>query len=1005
MMYKKNALILLGFIVILMLVLVNAATAAKIYDNTISSDMIIIEITDRDSIKHTITVQMDSAAKVTDIKKKTDEKDFKNVFTDVDTEYQISDYLIKEKIILKSDKAKTSYDFTIADASGLKYELDANGNLIFKTYEGDYTVITCPKPYALDATGIRYEYEFKLTGNKIKISPVDKIKNVTWPLTIDPSYVISSVTTSDSTHSHRNLVRTSDGNFYATYLKNISGNDTVCVAYSDDLTEWDEIKQFTGQYGDSMHPAMAIDHWDNLHVVWAGWYNDTRGDIFYSSFNGTAWSTVDRITSIVPEGVYPDPYVNMTATYPAIAIDSIDNLHIVFFYEYESGGVPNIVDAVGYMNYNGSVWSVITNLVGTTAVIESTPYETAICIDSNDNLHVTWAGVTDAEPNYHHIYYRKSTTGGASWNVVEQLTSDPFNHTQPSIGVDNQDQVLIAYAAYGNWSGRKIRLLEYNLTAWEEPINISDGFCDGYWQGNPSIIPYQDFIGTSPSDVSVVWWGYSACSPDSSSIFSRSRYIDSWDRDYYSIDCNSTNYHPQYTRILIEGNNATYPVGLFATFPEKCGTPTNIIDQAFVPYTSYIFPTFTYTLVDITKTLVEKGYSTFATYEGFDITITAYDIRTGASIMNFTAYLDTGSSGSTTSGIVSFECEDAYEWIEVTVNSQGYYASKQTTYLDSDKEITIVISPIGLEPNVLPEIRPITITVVSFLGTRYEMVNVSMTPIEHTYGSLDWLWSVFGVTESTDIPNSTMSGFTDADGDISFVIVDGVKYTVTCVKAAAGINKTIELYPKSGEHYTIYIWSSESELVVWHSFVTNVTINVTTETIDSTHAYINVSYTDDSGGTAVINYTINRSEISGMSNETTVASGYDAGGANINISEIVENYRGQMYYISLLINHSEFGEVPKTYSVKFRGIRLDLGFEDETVYVFFAICSMFLLGLIFGGTIPDYGALIVCFGGWMFYGFGWFDPVGYSAPLVLSMATVISILYIIIQRGHKEGYT
>ena len=110
-----------------------------------------------------------------------------------------------------------------------------------------------------------------------------------------------------------------------------------------------------------------------------------------------------------------------------------------------------------------------------------------------------------------------------------------------------------------------------------------------------------------------------------------------------------------------------------------------------------------------------------------------------------------------------------------------------------------------------------------------------------------------------------------------------------------------------------------------------------------------------------------------------------------------------MYYIYLNITHSEFGNVQKVYSVKFRGVRLDLGFSDFT-YLLISICSIFLVGLVFGSTTADYGALITCIPGWMFYSFGWFDPLGYSAPLVLSMATVISILYIIVKRGQEAGY-
>lgn len=391
----------------------------------------------------------------------------------------------------------------------------------------------------------------------------------------------------------------------------------------------------------------------------------------------------------------------------------------------------------------------------------------------------------------------------------------------------------------------------------------------------------------------------------------------------------------------------------------------------------------------------------------FNLVKTVIDCVTKQPLLNFTAICDGVTELNTTDGSITFD-NLTFGWHIINASVIGYYSGVDSIFVDEDTSLENSLVSINASggSGVYYPAATATFRVISFMGVPYEGINVTATPLSITSSSWDWLWQVIGLSAQSAnlIQLGTLNGLTDANGEIVFAIAETVKYQVTFIDEITGINKTISIYPKNNMVYTVYIWSTDSELVEWHSFVTNCTINITTETIDTTHAYINISYSDTSSGTAIINYTINISEISGLSNETTVATGSEAGGATINISEIVENYRGNMYYIYLNITHSEFGELQKTYSAKFRGVRLDLGFSDFT-YLLISVCGIFLTGLVFGSTSADYGALITCMPGWMFYSFGWFDPLGYSAPLVLAMATVVSILYIIVKRGHEEGYT
>jgi hypothetical protein len=969
------------------------AVAATPSDKIVTSNTVTITLTDRDSILHSITVQMDNAPKVTNTKSKTDEKGFKNIFMDVDTEYQISDNRIKEQIILKSDKAKTNFDFTITDAGGLHYELDAGGNLIFNTYDGDYTVITCPKPYAIDATGAYYRFEFQLVGKKIKIKPVDQLKGVVYPLTIDPSYVISSLTTADSTASHRNMVRTSDNHFYVTYLKEVTGKDTVCVAYSEDLMNWEEIKQFTGMYGDSAHPSMAIDHWDILHVVWAAEYNDTRSDLYYSSYNGTGWSEVDQITD-------EWDYDYFRAKYPAIAVNSVDTVHITFSYEYNVSEVLSF-NGVGYIGrisddlwQNNSIWAVYSE-------DEILTDEIAMCVDLDNVIHVAYS-VLDS--GYYIIYYQNSMTNGITWNEPVIMTNDSYNHTQPSIAVDNQNQVIVAWAAYGNWTGRKIRARIYNLIEWEEPFNVSDGPCDEYWEGNPSIQPYLGFEGMSPSDVTVIWWGYSACSIDSSAIFARLRYNNNWDTYTYYPTCNGTYYGATHTARLLTTNNNTYPVALFATWPLKCDTRTNIVYSGYNPTTGAPGPLFTYTALDITKTLVYTGYYIFPPTEGFDITIYAYDLLTGEPISDFTANLDTGSSDSTTTGSIVFECEDAEMWIEVSIESPGYYVGTKNVYLDSSKTIRVPLTLISAADYYPPATQKVEFEVMDYHGRDLEGIEVTAVGIESTHNLPDWLAWIYDLEgEQQEIVNTTMSNTTDSFGRITFVMVPTIKYRMTFFNDTLCVNSTLTCYPKD-DYYAVYVHAvnvSQTWLVPGEEAYLNLTITIAAIEIDDAEANISFFYDDPSGGTTNVNVTV--STDTGFGHWQTVAVWDIDDDSSFTHNFTVTDYTGKSYKLHVVAQNSYWGTKTADYAVNFKGLLQDLGLPP-IIYPLLAVSILIFLGALFTATTSAQGSIIVCLVAWLFLSFRWFemfDEVKIGAAI--SVATVFSIIIILNERSKKEG--
>jgi hypothetical protein len=84
--------------------------------------------------------------------------------------------------------------------------------------------------------------------------------------------------------------------------------------------QWTTSQRLTWNSGWSQYPAIAVDSLGDLHVVWA---DSTPGnsEIYYekSTDGGSAWATSQRIT-----------WTSGFSHVPAIAVDSLGNLHVVW---------------------------------------------------------------------------------------------------------------------------------------------------------------------------------------------------------------------------------------------------------------------------------------------------------------------------------------------------------------------------------------------------------------------------------------------------------------------------------------------------------------------------------------------------------------------------------------------------------------------------------------------------------------------------------------------------
>jgi hypothetical protein len=155
---------------------------------------------------------------------------------------------------------------------------------------------------------------------------------------------------------------------------------------TDGGTTWLKSQRLTWNSGDSYWPAIAVDSSGQLHVVWS---DNTIGnaEIYYkkSTNGGDAWMTNQRLTWTSGKSIGAD-----------IAVDSSDQLHVVWRdltpgnYEIYYKKSPD----------GGSSWGTNQRLTWNTGWSEYP----MIAVDSLDNLHVVW---DDDTPGTAEIYYKK----------------------------------------------------------------------------------------------------------------------------------------------------------------------------------------------------------------------------------------------------------------------------------------------------------------------------------------------------------------------------------------------------------------------------------------------------------------------------------------------------------------------------------------------------------------------------------------------------------------------
>jgi hypothetical protein len=402
---------------------------------------------------------------------------------------------------------------------------------------------------------------------------------------------------------------------------------------------------------------------------------------------------------------------------------------------------------------------------------------------------------------------------------------------------------------------------------------------------------------------------------------------------------------------------------------------------------------------------VGRTYHNFEMSAFYNLTVHCKDYETHNTIVSFTAVFDETNVESTTDGTVVFH-NITYGVYRLEAASAGYYTGVEYVFMGQDTTETVYLiqmtNTTGGVGTYYPPPHLVEFRVQNIWGHPYSNVIVTITASETTMSTWDWLTTVFGFAgdPASEIENSTMNGTTDDYGDISFLMVETIKYRVTAVNTTQGINVTKWIYPKD-DHYVIIVggvlewWGEGTEEMM------NLTIDISTTILDDTHANITVVYSDSSGNTEelwiYLNTTANYTERSCLDS-------YNVSGTSVVTHNFtVSPYSGRSYFVNVVAQHPSFGTKVWSFAVKFKGLLIDLGLP-YSVYPFLAFALLIFMGGLFGATSAAQGSLITTFGGWLLYGIGWFTTIADTTMIAcLSLATLVSILLIKAEKSRKTG--
>lgn len=360
-------------------------------------------------------------------------------------------------------------------------------------------------------------------------------------------YTVASITSTPALSAEgggRDIAVARDGRLWAAYSKKPAGLNymQIHVAYSDDNGQtWTE-ERVTFGYDNRHHffPAIAIDSFDNLHLVYTSNGRApfaTRWGTFYRERTIGGWQAEETVALL--------NVANPGQDYPTIAIGVADVPHVVWA-GLGWGANPTIKN-IQYRAKIGGTWGTVEQVTD-----KASPQDVpSMAIDSFGAVHVSWTGrgwginTGNSQICYGH--------GPAAW-ITENVTDHPHSHYHSRIALDSGDGPHIAYYDAGDGA------IFYNKRTgliWGTPEQVSHAGAALYGG-------YASIALDRSDNIHVVWPGYGqGLSNDFPNYWYRKKKSGTW---LAPLHITNQDLNDQWCASL-----------LWANYPETGGVKTNVL--------------------------------------------------------------------------------------------------------------------------------------------------------------------------------------------------------------------------------------------------------------------------------------------------------------------------------------------------------------------------------------------------------------------------------------------
>ena len=482
---------------------------------------------------------------------------------------------------------------------------------------------------------------------------------------------------------------------------------------------------------------------------------DRSSNAYQSNANSSwFWSNYEVVSTLSTGNAYS----------PHVAIDSDDNIHVVW---YDS--TPDLLSSGGdtdifYISYNAAseTWSSI-ELVSSESSDGSRDPE--IATDSEGNIHVVWTDFTpllgsDADKD---VFYKKKNAGG-SWTLTEVLSTESTSavHDEVSITIDSANNIFVAWVdptdVLGADVDNDVFLKYYNSSSssWSSLNLISiESTAFAY---KPQIV-----ADSLSGDIHFVWYDYTNIlySGTDGDIFYRSWNVyDSTLSDLQLVNPFSTlnAYNPQ---IVLDSEHNIHVV--WGDYTDYLDSGINLDLFYRKLYTSS--DTWSHIEVVSSESRFNTEHPDLAIDENGCIFVAWYDPTeysgAGTDFDIFFKYKDPISNQWSMTDVVTVESNDLSHQPEIVIDSQGFVSCvwiEEDNLGGADLDPDIFYRKFAGTPSI-PVLSPILPNPSSIMNVSLNWNKILSAEEYLVYRDTSYFWSVSGM-DPLIITTDTM--FTDA---------------------------------------------------------------------------------------------------------------------------------------------------------------------------------------------------------------------------------------------------